>query len=75
VQSSSICSGLRSLTRRRLRRSGSCPRGRRLLVDGQAAGIWKLDHGRVKLEPFERLSREARKQLDDEVEWLAEFLS
>jgi len=28
----------------------------------------------VRLEPFERLSREARKQLDDEAERLAEFL-
>jgi hypothetical protein len=45
------------------------------LVDGQAAGIWKLDRGGVKLEPFERLSREARKQLDDEAERLAAFLS
>jgi hypothetical protein len=45
------------------------------LVDGQAAGIWKLDRGRVKLEPFERLSREARKELDDEAERLAAFLS
>jgi winged helix DNA-binding protein len=45
------------------------------LVDGQAAGIWGLDRGRVKLEPFDRLSREARKELDDEAERLAEFLS
>jgi hypothetical protein len=45
------------------------------LVDGQAAGIWKLDRGRVKLEPFERLSREARKELGDEAERLAAFLS
>ncbi len=45
------------------------------LVDGQAAGVWKLDRGRVKLEPFQRLSREARKELDQEAERLAEFLS
>jgi hypothetical protein len=45
------------------------------LVDGQAAGIWKLNRGRVKFEPFERLSREARKQLEDEAERLAAFLS
>jgi hypothetical protein len=45
------------------------------LVDGQAAGIWKIERGRVKLEPFERLSREARKELDDEAERLAAFLS
>jgi len=43
------------------------------LVDGQ--GIWKIERGRVKLEPFERLSREARKELDDEAERLAAFLS
>jgi hypothetical protein len=45
------------------------------LVDGQAAGIWKLGRGRVKLEPFERLPRDARKELDDEAERLAAFLA
>jgi len=45
------------------------------LLDGQAAGIWKLDRGRIKLEPFERLSRDDRKPLDDEAERLAGFLA
>jgi hypothetical protein len=45
------------------------------LVDGQAAGSWKLSRGRIDLEPFERLSREARKELDQEAERLADFLS
>ena len=45
------------------------------LVDGQVAGTWKADGGRVKLEPFERLSRDARRGLDEEAERLAEFLA
>jgi hypothetical protein len=45
------------------------------LVDGQVAGIWKAQRGRVKLEPFERLSRDARRGLDEEAEHLAEFLA
>ena len=43
------------------------------LVDGRAAGSWKLERGRVKLEPFGRIPKDARKQLDDEAERLAEF--
>jgi hypothetical protein len=45
------------------------------LVEGQVAGVWKLDRGRIRLEPFERLSRDVRKQLDDEAERLAAFVS
>jgi hypothetical protein len=45
------------------------------LVDGQVAGIWRFEKGRVKLEPFERLGRAARSQLDAEAERLAEFHS
>ena len=45
------------------------------LVDGQVAGSWKAERGRVKLEPFERLSRDARRGLDEEAERLAEFLA
>ncbi|HEY3069060.1 MAG TPA: winged helix DNA-binding domain-containing protein [Gaiellaceae bacterium] len=45
------------------------------LVDGQAAGIWKLERGRVRIEPFERLTREARKEVDEEAARLAAFLA
>jgi hypothetical protein len=45
------------------------------LVDGQAAGLWKLERGRVRIEPFERLTRQARQELDEEAERLAAFLA
>jgi winged helix DNA-binding protein len=43
------------------------------LVDGRVAGMWKHDNGHVKLEPFERISRETRRELNDEAERLAAF--
>jgi hypothetical protein len=43
------------------------------LVDGHAAGTWKLERGRVKLDPFGRIPKEARKGLDAEAERLEEF--
>ena len=43
------------------------------LVDGQVAGTWKYDKGRVKLSPFHRLDRATRKELDDEAGRLAAF--
>jgi hypothetical protein len=45
------------------------------LVDGQVAGTWRYEKGRVKLEPFGRLPKGARSELDDEAERLAEFHS
>lgn len=45
------------------------------LVDGQVAGTWKAEGGRVKLEQFERLGRDDRRGLDEEAERLAEFLA
>jgi hypothetical protein len=44
-----------------------------ILVDGFVAGTWQLENGRVKLEPFKRLSRETRAALTDEVAKLEEF--
>jgi winged helix DNA-binding protein len=41
------------------------------LVDGAVAGTWRYDRGRVRIEPFGRLDRAARRQLDDEAERLA----
>ena len=43
------------------------------LVDGQVAGTWRHENGRVNLEPFVRLPKAVRKELDDEAERLAAF--
>ena len=45
------------------------------MVDGQVAGGWRLEKGRVKLEPFERLDKAARRELDQEGERLASFVA
>jgi hypothetical protein len=43
------------------------------LVDGVVAGRWKLDRGRVRIEPFGRLTRAARQELAEEAERLTAF--
>jgi hypothetical protein len=43
------------------------------LVDGAVAGSWRMERGRIQLEPFVRLSREARRKLDAEAERLTAF--
>ena len=43
------------------------------LVDGAVAGTWRYEKGRVKLEPFGRLSKAARAELGEEAELLAGF--
>jgi hypothetical protein len=43
------------------------------LVDGRVAGTWRHEHGRVRIEPFARLPRGARAELEDEAERLAAF--
>jgi hypothetical protein len=43
------------------------------LVDGSVAGTWRYEKGRVELKPFKRLSRDVRRELDDEAERLAAF--
>jgi hypothetical protein len=43
------------------------------LVDGQVAGTWRHDKGRVKVEPFGRLVKGRRAELDEEAERLAAF--
>ncbi|MCD6020979.1 MAG: hypothetical protein K0R20_689 [Actinomycetia bacterium] len=45
------------------------------LVDGQVAGSWRHEHGRIVTEPFERLSSQARGALDDEVAHVAELFA
>lgn len=46
---------------------------RTFLVDGQVAGTWRHESGRVRLEPFGRLPRGARTELEEEAERLAAF--
>jgi hypothetical protein len=43
------------------------------LVDGEVAGTWRYEKGRVWLEPFGRLDRATRAELDEEAERLAAF--
>jgi hypothetical protein len=43
------------------------------LVDGQVAGTWRHEGGRVRLEPFEGVPRKAKRALDDEAKRLAAF--
>jgi hypothetical protein len=43
------------------------------LVDGRVAGIWRHEDGRVVLEPFGRLARDARRELETEGERLTAF--
>ena len=45
------------------------------LVDGVAAGTWKVENGRVVLEPLAPIRRTARRELEDEGRRLAEFVS
>ena len=45
------------------------------LVDGQVAGKWHEDGGRVKLEPFAPLPRAARRETEDEARRLGAFLA
>lgn len=44
------------------------------LVDGQVAGTWKHAERQIVVEPFERLSRSTRRELDDEAERLSSFM-
>ena len=43
------------------------------LVDGTVAGTWRYESGRVVMEPFRRLPRAVRLELDDEAERLGAF--
>ena len=44
------------------------------LVDGVVAGIWRIEDGRVAIEPFEPLPRAARSELQDEAAGLEAFV-
>ena len=43
------------------------------LVDGAVAGTWRYERGRVELQPFARLARAARAELDEAARALAAF--
>ena len=43
------------------------------LVDGAVAGTWRYEEGRVRLDPFKRLTRSTRAELGEESERLAAF--
>ena len=43
------------------------------LVDGQVAGTWRYEQGRVQLTPFGRLAKGTRAELEEEAERLAAF--
>ncbi len=46
-----------------------------ILVDGFVAGTWQLEKGRVRLEPFGRLPREAKAALADEAARVEAFVT
>lgn len=43
------------------------------LVDGAIAGSWVYEHGRIELDPFEKLDRATLRDLEEEGERLAAF--
>jgi hypothetical protein len=43
------------------------------LVDGEVAGTWRHEKGRILIDSFERLDRGTRRELDQEAERLAEL--
>ena len=45
------------------------------ILDGQVAGTWRYEKGRVKLEPFRNLAAGERRALEAEAERLAAFHS
>ena len=45
------------------------------LVDGLVAGMWRVENGRVVVEPFGALSRAVRRELKDEAGRLEAFLA
>jgi hypothetical protein len=46
---------------------------RTFLVDGEVAGTWRCEDGRVRLSPLGRLPQAARRELEEEGERLAAF--
>ena len=46
-----------------------------ILVDGFVAGTWQLERGKVVLEPFGRLPRDAKAALADEAARIEAFVA
>jgi hypothetical protein len=46
-----------------------------VLVDGQVAGTWRHEDGRIRVESFEPLARKDRRAVDEEAERLATFMA
>jgi DNA glycosylase AlkZ-like len=44
------------------------------LVDGVVAGLWRVERGRIRIEPFAPLPRTARRELEDEAARLEGWL-
>ena len=49
--------------------------GQTFLVDGFVAGTWRVEGGRVAVEPFARLPRALQRDVDEEAERLEAFLA
>jgi hypothetical protein len=45
------------------------------LVNGQVAGTWTVDDGRVRVDAFDRLPKDVRRDADDEAARLAAFMA
>jgi hypothetical protein len=45
------------------------------LVDGLVAGMWRVENGRIALEPFVPLPRSVQREVRDEAERLEAFLA
>ena len=45
------------------------------LVDGFVEGVWRVENGRIVLEPFTTLSRSVGRELEDEAGRLEAFLA
>jgi hypothetical protein len=43
------------------------------LVDGEVAGTWYFEKGQIRIEPFGRLDRSARRELNEEADRLADL--
>ncbi len=44
-------------------------------VDGQVAGTWREEKGKVRVKPFEPLPKAARREVDEEASRLAKFIA
>ena len=45
------------------------------LVDGLVAGLWRVESGRIAIEPFAPLGRSARREVAEEARRLEAFVT